>query len=550
MKARIVLILVLLAGTVSAQQVPFERILNANKEPQNWLTYGGTFFNQRYSLLNQITTENVKNLELQWVLQVRAMDGTTKFEATPLVVDGVMYTVKPPTPSYEVDALDAATGRIYWSYSYTPADSRTCCGRNNKGLAIQGDRLYLATLDTHLISIDAKTGREIFNVKVESPNTGLPGDYSFTVTPMVVKDKVIVGPAGGEYGIRGYIAAFDAKTGNEKWRFHVIPEQGEPGHETWGGTDSWEHGGGSIWTPASYDPELNLVYWGTGNAGPDWNGDPRPGDNLYTCSVVALDADTGKVKWHYQFSPHDEFDYDSTQVPVLADIEWQGRPRKVMMWANRNGVFYVLDRATGEFLLGKPFVKVNWMSGFDAKGKPIRAIQTSTTGIRVYPGNQGGTNWYNPAFNPRTGLFYIPTWEETSSVFTKRAQEYKAGVNYAGGGFTADVGLTATNTNTRTEDEGYYGSIKAIDIKTGDTKWVFKMSQVTDSGVLTTATNLVFAGGREGYFYALDGRDGKLLWKSMLGGQVSNGPITFAVNGKQYVSVAAGNGLFTFALRQ
>jgi alcohol dehydrogenase (cytochrome c) len=542
------LLLLLAAGVISAQQVPFERILNANKEPQNWLTYGGTFANQRYSLLNQITTDNVKNLELQWVLQVRAMDGTTKFEATPLVVDGVMYTVKPPTPSYEVDALDAATGRIFWSYSYTPADSRTCCGRNNKGLAIQGDRLYLATIDTHLISIDAKTGKEVFNVKVESPSTGLPSDYSFTVTPMIVKDKVILGPAGGEYGIRGYVAAFDAKTGNEKWRFHVIPEPGEPGHESWGG-NSWEHGGGSIWTPASYDPDLNLVYWGTGNAGPDWNGDPRPGDNLYTCSVIALDADTGKLKWHYQFSPHDEFDYDSTQVPVLADIDWQGRPRKVMMWANRNGNFYVLDRATGEFLLGKPFVKVNWMSGFDAKGKPIRALQTSTTGIRVYPGNQGGTNWYNPAFNPRTGLFYVPAWEETSSVFTKRAQEYKAGVNYAGGGFTADVGLTPTNTYTRTEDEGYYGAIKAIDVKTGDIKWAFKLSQVTDSGVLTTATNLVFAGGREGYFFALDARDGKMLWKSMLGGEVANGPITFAVNGRQYVSVAAGNGLFTFALK-
>jgi alcohol dehydrogenase (cytochrome c) len=382
MKTRLALFLlaiVLLAATIAAQQVPFERVLNANKEPQNWLTYGGTLFNQRYSLLNQITTDNVKNLELQWVLQVRAMDGTTKFEATPIVVDGVMYTVKPPTPNYEVVALDAATGRIYWTYSYTPAESRVCCGRNNKGLAIQGDRLYLATIDTHLISIDAKTGREIFNVKVESPNTGLPSDYSFTVTPLIIKDKVILGPAGGEYGIRGYVAAFDAKTGNEKWRFHVIPEPGEPGNQTWGGK-SWENGGGSIWTPGSYDPELNLVYWGTGNAGPDWNGDPRPGDNLYTCSVIALDADTGKLKWHYQFSPHDEFDYDSTQVPVLADIDWQGRPRKVMMWANRNGLFYVLDRATGEFLLGKPFVKVNWMSGFDAKGKPIRAVQSSTAG--------------------------------------------------------------------------------------------------------------------------------------------------------------------------
>src|SRR5438552_13536885 len=435
MKLRLAFFLVLIAGAIYGQQVPFERILNANKEPQNWLTYGGTLFNQRYSLLSQITTDNVKNLELQWVLQVRAMDGITKFEATPIVVDGIMYVVKPPVPNYEVVALDAATGRIFWTYTYNPGEDRTCCGRNSKGVAIQGDKLYLATIDAHLIAIDTKTGREVWNNKVESPATGTPIDYSFTLMPLVVKDKVILGPAGGEYGVRGYIAAFDAKTGNERWRFHVIPEPGEPGHETWEG-DSWIHGGGSIWTPGSYDPELNLTYWGTGNAGPDWNGDPRPGDNLYTCSVVALDADTGKVRWHYQFSPHDEFDYDSTQVPVLADIEWQGRPRKVMMWANRNGVFYVLDRATGEFLLGKPFVKVT-----------------------------------------------------------------------------------------------------------------YKMSQVTDSGVLTTATNLVFAGGREGYFFALDARDGKLLWKSMLGGQVANGPITYAVNGKQYVSTAAGNGLFTFALR-
>ena len=548
MKLRLALCLFLVAGVLYGQQVPFERILNANKEPQNWLTYGGTLFNQRYSLLNQITAENVKNLELQWVLQVRAMDGITKFEATPLVVDGVMYVVKPPVPNYEVVALDAASGRVFWTYSYTPTQARTCCGRNSKGVAIQGDRLYLATIDAHLIAIDTKTGREVWNNKVESPATGTPIDYSFTLMPLVVKDKVILGPAGGEYGVRGYIAAFDAKTGNEKWRFHVIPEPGEPGHETWGG-NSWIHGGGSIWTPGSYDPELNLTYWGTGNAGPDWNGDPRPGDNLYTCSVVALDADTGKVKWHYQFSPHDEFDYDATQVPVLADIEWQGRPRKVMMWANRNGVFYMLDRATGEFLLGKPFVKVTWMSGFDAKGKPIRAVQTSTSGVLVYPGNQGGTNWYNPAFNPRTGLFYIPTWEETSSTFTKREQEFVAGTVFGGGGPTIPVGLTPLNTYVRTEDEGYYGSIKAVDPKTGDIKWMYKMSQVTDSGVLTTATNLVFAGGREGYFFALDARDGKLLWKSMLGGQVANGPITYAVNGKQYVSAAAGNGLFTFALR-
>jgi alcohol dehydrogenase (cytochrome c) len=543
----ILTLVLLVAGSLYAQ-LSFERIINANKEPQNWLTYGGTLSNQRYSLLNQITTDNVKNLELQWVLQVRSMDGITKFEATPLVVDGIMYTVKPPSPNYEVVALDAATGRIFWTYTYAPSQARTCCGRNSKGLAIHGETLFLATIDAHLIAIDSKTGREIWNTKVETPPTGDGIDYSFTVAPQIAKDKVILGPAGGEYGIRGFLAAFDVKTGDEKWRFHVIPEPGEPGNETWG-ANSWEHGGGSIWTPGSYDPELNLVYWGTGNPGPDWNGDPRPGDNLYSCSVVALDADTGKLKWHYQFSPHDEFDYDSTQVPVLADIQWQGRLRKVMLFANRNGIFYVLDRATGEFLLGKPFVKVTWMDGFDAKGRPHRAVESSTTGVLVYPGNQGGTNWYNPAFNPRTGLFYVPTWEDTSSTFTKREQEFKPGQTFGAGNPTVPVGLTTQNQYTRTEEEGYYGAIRALDPKTGDTKWIFKLSQVTDGGVLTTATDLVFAGGREGYFFALDGRDGKLLWKAMLGGQVAAGPISYAVAGKQYVAVAAGNGLFAFALR-
>src|SRR5215510_12509287 len=526
--------------------VPFERVLRSNQEPQNWLTYSGNLNSQRHSGLTQINPENAGNLVLKWVFQSRSLD---KHEVTPLVVDGVMYTIQSPN---DVIALDAATGKTIWQYSHKPAEGtrNPCCGNLTRGVAILGDKLFLAGLDAKMIALDAKTGKELWNVQIADYKQ----QYAMTVAPLVVKDKVISGVAGGEHGVRGFLAAYDVSTGKEVWRFNTVPGPGEAGYETWLGkdgkpNDSYLHGGAPIWVTGSYDPETNLTMWGTGNAGPDYNGDNRIGDNLYSSSVIAVDADTGKIKWHYQFSPHDEFDWDSTQVPVLADIDWQGKPRKVMMWANRNGVFYVLDRATGEFLLGKPFVKVNWMSGFDAKGKPIRAVQTSTEGIKVYPGNQGGTNWYNPAFSPRTNLFYIPTWEETSSIFSKREQEYKAGVNYAGGGFTADVGLTATNTYTRTEDEGYYGSIKAIDPKTGDMKWVFKMSQVTDSGVLTTATNLVFAGGREGYFFALDARDGKLLWKSMLGGQISNGPLTYAVNGKQYVSVAAGNGLFTFALR-
>jgi len=248
---------------------------------------------------------------------------------------------------------------MFWIYRYTPADTGACCGRISRGLAILGDTLFLATLDAHLIAIDSKDGQPLWDTTVANPKSG----YSMTLAPLVIKDKVIVGTAGGERGIRGFLAAYDARTGKEAWRFNTIPGPGEPGHETWGG-DSWMHGGGSVWVTGSYDPETNLTYWGVGNPGPDYDGDVRPGDNLYTCSVIALDTDTGKLKWHYQFMPHDEFDWDAAQVPVLADMTWQGRPRKVMLWANRNGFYYVLDRTSGQFLLGKPFVRQNWNVGF------------------------------------------------------------------------------------------------------------------------------------------------------------------------------------------
>src|ERR1700733_8557605 len=392
-------------------QVSFDRILAAGKEPQNWLTYSGSTMSQRYTTLSQITTENVKNLELQWQFQARSLE---KFEATPLVVDGILYTVQAPN---NVVALDAVTGRVFWTYPYVPARAaRPCCGQVNRGLAILGDTLFMGTIDAHLIALDAKSGKPIWNVAVAKAAAG----YALTHAPLVIKDKVIVGVAGGEFGIRGFIAAYDVKTGKEDWRFNTIPGPGEPGHETWAG-DSWKTGGASVWVTGSYDPALNLTYWGIGNAGPDYNGDVRVGDNLYSSSVVALDADTGKIKWHYQFSPHDEFDYDAVQVPVLADIVWQGVTRRVMMWANRNGFFYVLDRTTGQFLLGKPFVEVNWANGFDEKGRPRKGggKVSSIEGTLIFPGNQGGTNWYSPSFSPRTGLFYIPTWASYSSLYVK-----------------------------------------------------------------------------------------------------------------------------------
>jgi alcohol dehydrogenase (cytochrome c) len=536
-------LLISIAGSLSAQ-VSFDRILNADKEPQNWLTYSGSMMSQRHSLLTQITPQNVKNLEQQWVFQTRSLE---KFEATPLVVDGIMYTVQAPN---DVVALDAVTGRVFWTYSYSPSpQSRPCCGRVNRGVAIVGDTLFMGTIDAHLLAIDAKNGRPLWNAAVASAESG----YAITHAPLVVKDKVIVGVAGGEFGIRGFIAAYDVHTGEEAWRFYTIPGPGEPGHESWSG-DSWKTGGASVWMTGSYDPALNLTYWGIGNAGPDYNGDLRVGDNLYSSSVVALDADTGKLKWYYQHSPHDEFDYDSVQVPVLADIAFGGQPRKVMLWANRNGFFYVLDRATGQFLLGKPFVDVTWASGFDEKGRPMRISGKVPTaeGTVIFPGNQGGTNWYSPSFSPRTGLFYIPSWVNYSSTYIKADAEYTEGRRFVGtsprsviGGATGGV----SKINTRREDEGY-GAVRAIDPKTGERKWEFKMNDVTDAGILTTASDLLFSGGREGYFYALDARNGELLWKANLGGFIAAGPMSYAVNGKQYIAINAGNSLFVYALRQ
>jgi alcohol dehydrogenase (cytochrome c) len=537
-------ILVFFGAVSSDAQVSFDRLLKANQEPQNWLTYSGSLNGQRYSTLAKITPENVKNLELQWVLQTRApAEPTSKYESTSLVVDGVMYSVQPPNV---IVALDAATGRVFWTYAYNPsALARACCGRVNRGLAILGHTLFMGTIDGNLVAVDARDGRLVWNTAIGRPEAG----YSVTVAPLVVKDKVIVGPAGGEYGINGFLAAYDSETGKQIWKFRTVPEPGEAGNETWAG-DSWLHGSGSIWTTGSYDPEQNLIYWGVGNPGPDWNGSVRLGDNLYTSSVIALDADTGKLKWYYQFTPHDEFDFDSTQVPVQADIMWQGSPRKVLMFANRNGFFYVLDRVTGHFLLGKPFTKVTWASGFDEKGRPIRLQSPTQQGTLIYPNNQGATNWYNPSFSPHTGLFYIPTWADTYSTYTSRVDQYIEGNQFNGGGATHEVpALNPGRTNQRSADAGY-GAIEAVDPHTGEVKWQFKMTDVTDSGVLSTASGLVFAGGREGYFYALDGATGAVLWKAMVGGQVAAGPVTYAVNGRQFVSVPAGNAVFTFALRQ
>ncbi|HTW66870.1 MAG TPA: PQQ-dependent dehydrogenase, methanol/ethanol family [Bryobacteraceae bacterium] len=535
---------VFLAASLAAPlgaQISFDRLVHASATPQDWLSYSGSYMSQRYSTLSQITPDNVKNLEQKWIFQARSLE---KFEATALVADGVLYTVQAPN---DIVALDAATGRIFWIYSYSPdPQARLCCGRVNRGLAILGNRLFMGTIDAHLVAVDATNGHLLWNTKVADPAAG----YAITLAPLVVKNKVIVGTAGGEYGIRGFIAAFDAHTGKEAWRFNNIPGPGEKGHDTWAG-DSWKHGGGSVWMTGSYDPELNLTYWGIGNPGPDWNSDEREGDNLYTDCAVALDADTGKLKWHFQFTPHDDFDFDSVQVPVLADLEWKGARRRVLLWANRNGFFYVLDRTTGEFLLGKPFAKVTWAMGLDERGRPMRAPHVVPTpeGTRIYPGNQGNTNWYSPSYSPHTGLFYIPTWDNYYSVYVKENVAFNEGRLFTGPLPKSPVPLIRPpQVGTRSVEDGY-GAIRAIDPQTGDRKWEYKMTDVTDSGLLTTATDLLLSGGREGYFMALNAATGSLLWKASVGGQVSSGPMTYAVNGKQYIAIAAGNSLFVYGLR-
>jgi len=530
------------AATLPAQ-VTSDRLMHSDKEPQNWLSYSGGYQSQRCTALKEITPANVKNLELQWAFQQRSLE---KFEATPLVVDGVMYTTQAPS---DVVALDATTGRVFWSFSANvKAESRTCCGRVNRGVAILGDNVFVGTIDGRLIALDARTGKQVWKVQVAKAEAG----YSLMHAPLVIKDKVIIGTAGGEFGIRGFIAAYDAATGKELWRFYTIPEPGEKNGNTWAG-DSWKHGGASVWVTGAYDPELNLTYWGIGNPGPDWNGDKRAGENLYSDCVVALDVDTGELKWYYQFTPHDDFDFDSVQVPVLANMQWQGRDRKVMLWGNRNGFFYVLDRTNGQYMLGKPFAKVTWTTGLDERGRPMRQANMEPTpqGTRIYPGNLGATNWYSPSYSPETGFFYLSVWDNYSSVYGKADSDYVEGRLYMGGAPRNVVPLLMQPAPTlqRREDEGY-GAVRAIDPRTGERKWEFKMTDVTDAGILTTASGLLFSGGRDGNFYALDAKTGALLWRTQLGGPIAAGPMSYSINGRQFIAINAGTTMYVFAVKQ
>ena len=518
------------AGNVSPSFSPvtWERLLNAADEPRNWLMYSGTFDSQRFSRLDQIDTRNVDELELKWAYQLSELD---RAETTPLVVDGVMFITEAPS---NVVAVDAKTGRPYWRYNHDlPDDLRICCGRNNRGVAILGDTLFMSTLDAHLVAIDARTGNLLWDTEVADHRAG----YSKTAAPLVVKDRVVTGIAGGEFGIRGFLDAYNADNGGLEWRTYTIPGPDNPDNRTWAG-DSWRTGGSPTWITGSYDPHLDLVYWGTGNPGPDYNGDVRMGDNLYTDSVLAVDGDTGDLSWYFQFTPHDVHDWDAIQIPILADIEFDGDMRRVMMWANRNAFYYTLDRQTGEFLVGKPFAKQTWAEGLDENGRPIRIPNTfpSADGTLVSPPVSGGTNWQSPAYSPRTELFYVMAFDGDAKYFI-RDEQYVEGDRYTGGGQERVLPV-----------DKHTSAVRAIDPRTGDRRWEYRVQPQSWAGLLTTAGDLVFGGSIDGYFYALDAVNGRELWHISVGGQVRAAPITYAVDGQQYVTIAAGNVVYTFGL--
>ena len=524
-----ILLPIVLGLALNAQNVPYQRILDAAKEPANWLTYSGNYNGQRHSRLDLINTGNVKRLKVAWVHNA---GGTESYQATPIVVDGVMFLTEGPNV---VKSLDTRTGTLLWRYEKKiPSDLRLCCGRPNRGVAILGDTVYYGSIDAHLLALDARTGRLKWDVEMADYKLG----YSSTVAPLAVKDKIILGVAGGEFGIRGFIDAYNAKTGKRDWRFYTVPGPGDPDFGTWEG-DSWKIGSGSVWTTGSFDPESNATIWGIGNPGPDWNGDVRKGDNLYSCSFLAIDVDTGKKKWHFQFTPHDTHDWDATQVPVLFDGKFRGAPMKMVATANRNAFFYVLDRTNGKFLAGKPFVKQTWAKGLDDSGRPVVIPGTEPTeaGNLVWPSLGGGTNWASPSYSPLTNLFYAPVREQGAYYFKGEA-DYKPGVIFNGGG------------QRMKPDEQPYGAIRALDPETGNLKWEFRTQNPLNVGVLTTRGNLLFSGTGQGDFFALNATTGELLWRFRTNGGLNAAPMTYAVDGRQYVAVPIGQALCVFELME
>ena len=535
--ARLVVPLVAFGAVLAAQQAPPPALVSAQElldglkaDGSRWLTFGGDYANQRYSPLTQITPANVQRLVPQWTFQTNTLGN---FETTTLVRDNILYVTGPQNVAW---ALDARTGRQIWRYRRElPTALTACCGLVNRGFGVLGDRLFMTTLDAHLLALDMKTGAVAWDATLEDYTHG----YASTLAPLVVKDKVIVGVAGGEFGIRGFLDAYDAKTGKRAWRFYTIPGPGEPGNNSWAG-DSWQRGGAGIWVTGAYDPELNLVYYGTGNPGPDYHSESREGDNLYSCSLVAIDADTGKIRWHYQFTPHDVHDWDATEVPVLADLTIGGQPRKVVMLANRNGFFYTLDRATGQLIVGKPFVETNWAKEVGSDGRPmlLTGHMPDEKGTMTCPDITGGTNFWPPSFDPTSHLFFVNAREVCATYYSWKP-DYNPGDRFTGG---AAQRVPASQAPA-------YGALRAIDPATGARRWEFKYLAPSTAGLLTTASGLIFSGDADGNLLAIDSHTGKFIWRYQMGSPLhGTSPITYMLDGRQQLLVPAGTTLTAWAL--
>lgn len=517
------IVLLLAAAAGLAAQVQFEDIVKGPGE--NWLTYMGDYGGQRHSPLSQITSANAANVVPKWTYHVPEAN---HLEATPLVYDGIMYM----TDANQIHAIDARSGRRIWMYKDGAAKRQSV----NRGAALLGNKVFFLTSDCHLVALDRRSGAVLWSKEYSSLEK--EGHYS-TMAPLALKDRVIVGVGGGDGGVRGVVIALSAETGDELWRFWTIPARGEPGSETWADFPL-QYGGGATWMNGTYDPELNIVYWAAGNPWPDQFGKPRRGDNLYTCSMLALDAATGKLKWFFQFTPHDTHDWDAQSIPVLVDLPWKGEKRKLLLHANRNGFFYVLDRATGEFLSATPFIdKLTWAKGVDAKGRPIEVpnMEPTPAGRLVCPSLRGASNWMSPAFNPQTGLLYVPTLEQCD-VFTVSETIPEPKKEIMGGGGEPENGRPGK----------FY--MRALDPATGKRRWEYPMTGAAEmwAGAVSTAGGVIFFGDDDGQLVAVDAKSGQHLWHYSMGQNITASPITYMVDGRQYVTIAAASDVFTFGL--
>jgi alcohol dehydrogenase (cytochrome c) len=496
-----------------------------------WAGYNGEPGGNRYTALTQIKPDNVARLGPKWIF---SLPDTGRLQVTPVVADGVMYV----TSANECYALDAGSGRQIWHYKRAPTKGLlVSAGGINRGAAIAGDRVFMEAEDAHLLALNRSTGALVWESRIADWRE----NYFSSSAPLVAGNAVVAGVSGGEHGAPGYVVAFDQETGKELWRFRTVPRRGEPGSETWNGKDI-DHGGAPTWFTGTWDPQLETVFWPVGNPGAEYNGDNRPGDNLYSDSILALDVHTGKLKWYFQFTPHDLWDYDSTETPVLVDAPWQGQPRKLLLHADRNGFFYIFDRTDGKLLLGKRFARnLTWASGLTPEGRPIRNpnMEPSAAGTKVCPSQAGATNWYSPSFSPLTGLYYIQSFE-MCSVYTKReAGEWAPGKPYLGG---SQRGVPGDETPVR--------ELKAIDIQTGNVVWTLPQPGPAESwgGTLTTATGLVFLGEENGAFMAVSASSGKPLWRFETNQLWKASPMTYTFDGRQYIAVAAGSNIISFGL--